>query len=120
MSLFTNSCREPENVSRYFVDTSAVENARAQAATGSDRRSHAIRIVATRRGRMLFLEKTARLRCRVMKSKLRAPEAVTVSEFARHQLAFEPDARQAAVLDSQGKRGILNCTPPTGAWSASR
>ena len=42
------------------------------------------------------------------------PEAIAVSEFARHKLAFEPDARQAAVLDSTAKRGILNCTRQWG------
>jgi hypothetical protein len=66
------------------------------------------------RGRMLFLEKTARLRRRVVKRKPRAPEAIAVSEFARHKLAFEAEARQAAVLDSTAKRGILNCTRQWG------
>ncbi len=37
-----------------------------------------------------------------------------MSEFARRKLAFEPDARQAAVLDSMAKRGILNCTRQWG------
>jgi hypothetical protein len=63
---------------------------------------------------MLFLEKTARLRRRVVKNKLREPGIISVSEFARHKLAFEPDARQAAVLDSAAKRGILNCTRQWG------
>ncbi len=63
---------------------------------------------------MLFLEKTARLRRRVVKNKLREPGIISVSEFARHKLAFEPDARQAAVLDSTAKRGILNCTRQWG------
>ena len=63
---------------------------------------------------MLFLEKTARRRRRVVKNKPRAPEAIAVSEFARHKLAFEPDARQAAVLDSTAKRGMLNCTRQWG------
>jgi hypothetical protein len=41
-------------------------------------------------------------------------EELTVSEFARRKLAFEPDSRQAAVLDSRAKRGILNCTRQWG------
>ncbi|MGA7234289.1 MAG: terminase family protein [Bryobacteraceae bacterium] len=41
-------------------------------------------------------------------------EELTVSEFARHKLAFEPDPRQAAVLDSQANRGILNCSRQWG------
>ena len=39
------------------------------------------------------------------------PDAVT---FARKWLGFEPDERQAEVLLSQSKRGILNCTRQWG------
>ena len=35
-------------------------------------------------------------------------------EFARERLGFEPDERQAAVLQSRAKRGILNCTRQWG------
>jgi hypothetical protein len=31
--------------------------------------------------------------------------------FAREWLHFDPDERQAAVLRSTARRGILNCTP---------
>ena len=41
------------------------------------------------------------------------PPTLTVSVFARN-LGFEPDALQAAVLDSTAKRGILNCTRQWG------
>ena len=36
------------------------------------------------------------------------------SEFARSRLGFAADERQAAVLDSPAKRGILNCTRQWG------
>ena len=36
------------------------------------------------------------------------------SEFARKRLGFDIDERQAAVLDSTAKRGILNCTRQWG------
>ena len=39
------------------------------------------------------------------------PDAVT---FARERLGFEPDERQAAVLRSDAKLGILNCTRQWG------
>src|SRR5689334_12316697 len=35
-------------------------------------------------------------------------------EFARGKLGFEPDERQAGVLASTAKRGILNCTRQWG------
>ncbi len=35
-------------------------------------------------------------------------------EFARTQLQFEPDERQAEVLASTARRGILNCTRQWG------
>jgi hypothetical protein len=35
-------------------------------------------------------------------------------QFARDQLGFEPDPRQAEVLESSAKRGILNCTRQWG------
>ena len=38
----------------------------------------------------------------------------TTVEFARDRLGFTPDARQAEVLDSKAKRGILNCTRQWG------
>jgi len=41
------------------------------------------------------------------------PDAVA---FARKWLGFEPDDRQAEVLLSESKRGILNCT---GQWGKS-
>ena len=41
-------------------------------------------------------------------------ESLRVSEFARRKLGFEADEQQAAVLDSQAKRGILNCTRQWG------
>jgi hypothetical protein len=37
-----------------------------------------------------------------------------VVEFVRQQLQFEPDERQAEVLSSTAKRGILNCTRQWG------
>jgi hypothetical protein len=40
-----------------------------------------------------------------------APDAV---EFARTRLGIEPDERQAEVLRSEAKRGILNCTRQWG------
>ncbi|MBV8842417.1 MAG: hypothetical protein JO307_06360, partial [Bryobacterales bacterium] len=39
------------------------------------------------------------------------PDAV---EFARERLGFEADERQAAVLASEAKRGMLNCTRQWG------
>ncbi len=39
---------------------------------------------------------------------------LTASEFARRKLGFAADERQAAVLDSEAKRGILNCTRQWG------
>ncbi len=41
-------------------------------------------------------------------------EVLRVSEFARRRLGFEADDRQAAALNSQAKRGILNCTRQWG------
>ena len=41
-------------------------------------------------------------------------EAPGVIEFARTRLGFEPDERQAEVLRSTAKRGILNCTRQWG------
>jgi hypothetical protein len=40
--------------------------------------------------------------------------ASAVSDFAKLKLGFEPDALQTAVLDSQSKRGVLNCTRQWG------
>jgi len=48
---------------------------------------------------------------------IRATEAERIPgavEFAREQLGFEPDERQAEVLASEAKRGILNCTRQWG------
>ncbi len=42
------------------------------------------------------------------------PCAMAESEFARTRLGFVADERQAAVLDSRAKRGILNCTRQWG------
>ena len=39
---------------------------------------------------------------------------LTASEFARRKLGFAADEKQAAVLDSEAKRGILNCTRQWG------
>jgi hypothetical protein len=57
---------------------------------------------------------TAHIRRRETINNLNQSEEIPVSEFARHKLAFEPDPRQAAVLDSQAGRGILNCTRQWG------
>jgi len=46
-----------------------------------------------------------------LKVKLAAPDAV---EFARTRFGFEADERQAEVLRSEAKRGILNCTRQWG------
>jgi hypothetical protein len=42
------------------------------------------------------------------------PGVPGVVEFARDTLGFEPDERQAEVLRSAAKRGILNCTRQWG------
>jgi hypothetical protein len=44
------------------------------------------------------------------------PDAV---EFARARLGFEPDEKQAEVLRSEAKRGILNCTRQWGKSTVS-
>jgi Terminase large subunit, T4likevirus-type, N-terminal len=54
------------------------------------------------------------MRRRKKLSNLNQSEEPSVSEFARRQLAFEPDPRQAAVLDSRARYGILNCTRQWG------
>jgi hypothetical protein len=41
-------------------------------------------------------------------------DTTDAAEFARKQLGFEPDERQAEVLRSDAKRGILNCTRQWG------
>ena len=41
-------------------------------------------------------------------------EELNAVEFARRRLGIEPDERQAAVLMSEAKRGILNCTRQWG------
>jgi hypothetical protein len=41
-------------------------------------------------------------------------DQLTVSDFARLRLAFEPDPLQSAVLDSSARRAILNCTRQWG------
>jgi hypothetical protein len=46
-----------------------------------------------------------------LKVKLATPDAV---EFARTRFGFEADERQAEVLRSEAKRGILNCTRQWG------
>ncbi len=38
----------------------------------------------------------------------------SVTEFVRTRLGFEPDELQAEVLESEAKRGILNCTRQWG------
>ncbi len=57
--------------------------------------------------------KTAHVRRRITK-KLTQLIQLTVSNFARLRLGFEPDPLQSAVLDSSAKRGILNCTRQWG------
>ena len=51
------------------------------------------------------------LRRRVVK---RAAGSESCVEFAQQRLGFEPDAKQAAVLESESARGILNCTRQWG------
>jgi len=41
-------------------------------------------------------------------------KSLTAVEFVRQHLDFEPDERQAEVLNSEAKRGILNCTRQWG------
>lgn len=43
-----------------------------------------------------------------------AADGAGVVEFVRTRLGFEPDEHQAAVLASEAKRGILNCTRQWG------
>ena len=45
---------------------------------------------------------------------LEEPAVCGVVEFARRQLGFDADERQAGVLASEAKRGILNCTRQWG------
>ena len=47
-------------------------------------------------------------------AKKKDARSVDVVEFARKRLGFEPDEKQAAVLRSEAKRGILNCTRQWG------
>jgi len=44
----------------------------------------------------------------------KTPAVPDAAEFARTRLGFEPDERQAEVLRSEAKRGILNCTRQWG------
>ena len=44
----------------------------------------------------------------------RGPQTGEPAEWVRRKLGFEPDATQAQVLDSRGKRGLLNCTRQWG------
>ena len=46
--------------------------------------------------------------------RLPAVENPDAAEFARERLGFEPDEKQAEVLRSEAKRGILNCTRQWG------
>ncbi len=46
--------------------------------------------------------------------RLESAAEVDPVEFARTRLGFEPDERQAAVMRSQTKRGILNCSRQWG------
>jgi len=48
-----------------------------------------------------------------------APEERDAVEFARVRLEFEPDEKQAEVLRSEAKRGILNCTRQWGKSTVS-
>ena len=41
-------------------------------------------------------------------------ETMTAAEFARSRLGFRGDGKQEAVLNSGGKRGILNCSRQWG------
>jgi hypothetical protein len=47
------------------------------------------------------------------------PQPMDPVEFARQRLGFFPDERQADVLRSQAKRGILNCTRQWGKSSVT-
>jgi phage FluMu gp28-like protein len=44
----------------------------------------------------------------------KAPPAIDAVEFARTRLGFMPDAKQIEVLQSNAKRGILNCSRQWG------
>jgi hypothetical protein len=57
---------------------------------------------------------------RVFSKCVQAPAAVVtdIVEFARTKLGFEPDEKQAEVLRSTAKRGILNCSRQWGKTTA--
>ena len=42
-----------------------------------------------------------------------------ILEFVRARFGFEPDARQAAVLEAEAKQGILNCSRQWGKSTVS-
>jgi hypothetical protein len=46
---------------------------------------------------------------RIREGEREASLNVDLVDFARERLGFEPDERQAEVLRSEAKRGILNC-----------
>jgi hypothetical protein len=48
------------------------------------------------------------------RDRVRAPEVVDAAEFGRTRLGIEFDAKQVAVLRSNAKRGILNCSRQWG------
>jgi hypothetical protein len=55
-----------------------------------------------------------RVENRETRAKERGTSEIRESEFALEKLGFAADERQKAVLDSQAKRGILNCTRQWG------
>jgi hypothetical protein len=63
---------------------------------------------------MFFIESSPRRATWETESNKHPSTHQSVSHFARHALGFIPDALQAAVLDSQSKRGILNCSRQWG------
>jgi Terminase large subunit, T4likevirus-type, N-terminal len=62
----------------------------------------------------LYLDRKIAHFTRQITEKLTQLIQLTVSDFARLRLGFEPDPLQSAVLDSSAKRGILNCTRQWG------
>ena len=48
-----------------------------------------------------------------------APRIPSVVEFVRERLRFQPDARQAEVLESKARQGILNCSRQWGKSTVS-
>ncbi len=55
----------------------------------------------------------------IVRERKAAPAPPDAVEFARVRLGFEPDERQAEVLRSEAKQGILNCTRQWGKSTVS-